>query len=93
MRRAAGGSCRLLAGPGAAFGDPGLPHWGSFQAAAATQYRLSVRQAVAPVLRPWVKTPITCGGTGLAGIGQLADMAIGQGPAMGGEIGAVWGLR
>ena len=55
---------------------------------------LAVRgRAVAPGAAAVVRTSSACGGTGLAGIGQLADMAIGQGPAMGGEIGAVWGLR
>jgi hypothetical protein len=38
------------------------------------------------VVRPWVKMPIACGGTGLAGIGQLADIAIGQGLAVGAEL-------
>lgn len=65
---------------GAAFGDVDLFHRvGSFQAAAATQCRLSVRQAVAPGAAAVVKTPLACGGTGLAGISQLADIAKYQG--------------
>ena len=51
-----------------------------------TRCQLLVRQLSRLVLRPWVKTPIACGGTGLASIGQLADIAIGQGHAVGAEF-------
>jgi hypothetical protein len=49
---------------------------GCFQAAAATECGLLVRRAVAPGAAAGVRTPLACGGTGLAGIGQLADIAM-----------------